>query len=92
VAYEEEAKALRLQLQALPYNGNHIKPNPSFANGELAVVVLASFPIDAEVFDGATAAGPVPIFVCGKPDEAIAALNSHPEHAHKICQVNMCKK
>jgi hypothetical protein len=74
-----------LQLQALPYSGNHIKSNPNFHQDELAVVVLASFPVDMNAFNGTLAAGPKPIFVSSKPEEALASLQSA-EYAHRICQ------
>jgi hypothetical protein len=87
VAYNEESCQVSLQLQALPFNGNHVKSNPSFTNDELAVVVIKSFPIEMEEFDGSLAAGPVPIFVSEKPEETAQALNSNPARAHKMCQV-----
>jgi hypothetical protein len=85
IAYSDEIGAVVLQLQALPYSGNHIKANPAFLQDELAVVVLATFDIDMNAFNGAAAAGPVPVFVSSAPEDALASLQ-RPEHAHRICQ------
>lgn len=74
-----------LQLQALPYSGAHIKANPAFTQDEIAVVVLATFEVDMDAFNGSLAAGPVPIFVSSKPEDALSLLQK-PEQAHRICQ------
>jgi hypothetical protein len=74
-----------LQLQALPFSGGHVKANPGFMQDELAVIVLASFPVDMDAFDGSLAAGPKPIFCSSSPEAALNALKSQ-EHAHRLCQ------
>jgi hypothetical protein len=76
---------VELQLQALPYSGGHMKANPAFTQDELAVVVMASYDIEMEAFNGSLAAGPVPIFVSSKPEDALNSLQK-PEQAHRICQ------
>jgi hypothetical protein len=85
VAVSPEDNVVVLQLQGLPYSGNHIKSNPNFNQDELAVVILAAFPVDMEAFNGNITAGPKPIFVSSKPDEALAALRNN-EYAHRLCQ------
>jgi uncharacterized membrane protein len=66
-----------LQLQALPVGGGHIKGDPSYSKDNLAVVVLASYPVTMEGFDGDLAAGPVPILFSNKPEETMAKLTGH---------------
>jgi hypothetical protein len=66
-----------LQLQALPVGGGHIKGDPSYNKDNLAVVVLASYPVTMEGFDGDLAAGPVPVLFSNKPEETMTKLTGH---------------
>jgi hypothetical protein len=77
---------LLLQLQALPVTGEHIKGDPAFTADNLAVVILASFPLEVDMFDGDLAAGPVPQFFSSKPEETLAKISGKPQAAHTLCQ------
>jgi hypothetical protein len=86
VAANVDGDKLLLQLQALPVSGEHIKGDPAFSADNLAVVVLASFPLEVDMFDGDLAAGPVPLFFSSKPEETLAKISSRPSAAHNLCQ------
>jgi hypothetical protein len=85
VAFSTEDNEVVLQLQALPYSGGHMRANPSFNQDELAVIIVASFALELDAFDGTLAAGPKPIFVSSNPDEAVSLLQNQ-EAAHRLCQ------
>jgi hypothetical protein len=86
IAASVDGDKLLLQLQALPVSGEHIKGDPAFAADNLAVVILASFPLEVDMFDGDLAAGPVPLFFSSKPEETLAKVTGRPQAAHNLCQ------
>jgi hypothetical protein len=66
-----------LQLQALPVAGGCIKGDPAFSKDNLAVVVLASYPMEMDGFDGELAAGPVPVLFSCRPEDTLAKLTNN---------------
>jgi hypothetical protein len=62
---------LELQLQGLPHNGSYLKSVAAYNQDDVAVVKLASYPLEGQFFDGDTAAGPVPILFSTKPEETL---------------------
>jgi hypothetical protein len=71
-----EDDQLQLQLQGLPHHGRHLKSVADYSNDDLAVIQLATYPIEGQVFDGDLAAGPVPIFFSSKPEDTLKRLKS----------------
>jgi hypothetical protein len=52
LAADEDCRSICLQLQAIPCSGATLKANPAFSSDSLAVVVLTSYPVVANCFDG----------------------------------------
>jgi hypothetical protein len=46
-------------------------------------IELATWPLEASLFDGDTTAGPLPVLFSEDPDGAVAALLANPANAHK---------
>jgi hypothetical protein len=86
LAASEDGASIELQLQALPCNGSALKSNPAFQEDNLAVVVLTSFPVETNLFDGGRAAGPVPTLFSSNPADTVQRLKASPEMAHQLCQ------
>jgi hypothetical protein len=49
----------------------------------VATVLLASVPLRADLFDGTTHAGPVPLLFASKKEEALECISKHPETMHE---------
>ncbi len=76
-------KQLRLEIQGLPAAPTFIQKK--YFQGDNAVsVLLGSFPLNADMFDGSTAQGLVPIFFSAKPQEALHHLNSNLDATKEI--------
>jgi hypothetical protein len=86
LAASEDGRAINLELQALPYSGATLKGNPAFSKDNLAVVILTSFPVSSESFDGGRAAGPIPVFFSANPGETLEKLKVSASLAHQLCQ------
>jgi hypothetical protein len=54
-------------------------------------MIVGSYPIEYDKFDGEKAAGPVPTFVSSEPDTALKQLKSSPEYAHRCLQALVSK-
>jgi hypothetical protein len=60
-----------------------------FPRDNIAAIKIASWPLQANLFDGDVAAGPVPVFFAEDPDEAKEAMSSDPSKAHyDIMRIN----
>jgi hypothetical protein len=76
-------KLLRLEIQGLPAAPTFIQKK--YFQGDNAVsILLGSFPLNADMFDGSTALGLVPIFFSAKPQEALHHLNNNPDATKEI--------
>ena len=84
IAMDEE-KAPRFEIQGLPTASSNI--NKKYFSGDNAVsVLLGSFPLNADFFDGSFASGFVPIFFSENPTAAQNFLNKNPDVAKEAIQ------
>jgi hypothetical protein len=76
-------KIPRLEVQVLPAAPAFIQKK--FFSGDNAVsMLLGSFPLNADMFDGSQTQGLVPIFFSATPQEALHHLNSHLDTTKEI--------
>jgi len=84
IAMDEE-KAPRFEIQSLPSASSNI--NKKYFSGDNAVsILLGSFPLNADLFDGSFASGFVPIFFSETPAAAQSFLNKNPDVAKEAIQ------
>jgi hypothetical protein len=81
---------LELQLQGLPIPAKFLTCEPLFKADNTATVLLASQPLNADLFDGVSVSGPVPLFFAADKDCALAALSTNIASTHEdIRRINL---
>lgn len=78
---KEDCTGMELWVQALPLNLNYIKNRSEYRQDDTPAIVVASFPVDFEVFESEAAAGPVPVFFSEDPESTSKYLKDSPEFA-----------
>jgi len=63
-----------LQLQSLPCSEAALASFPGFKKDNCPVLVLVSFPIYCDLWDGEVCAGPVPVIFSTDPEAAVSRL------------------
>jgi hypothetical protein len=72
---------LELQLQGLPLPAGMLASEPLMRADNVATIVLASHPLNADLFDGGSHAGPVPVLFAADKDMALVSLLANPDVA-----------
>jgi hypothetical protein len=72
---------LELQLQGLPLQANLLTRKPLKHADIATTMVLASHPLNADLFDGASHAGPVLVLFAAHKDMVLASLIANPDAA-----------
>ncbi len=81
----DEEKAPRFEIQGMPTAAGNL--NKKYFNGDNAVsILLGSFQLNADMFDGSFASGFVPIFFSENPLAAQNFLNQNPDVAKEAVQ------
>jgi len=71
---------LELQLQALPVPAAVVMAKPILRQDDIAVIMLKSWPITAECFDGnGHLGGPIPVIFTEQPEEMRTYLEENPD-------------
>ena len=73
---------LELQLQGLPLPAKFLTSEVPYRGNNVHVIVLASIPLNADLFDGQMHAGPVPLLFSSHKEETLASLLANPQLAH----------
>ena len=73
---------LELQLQGLPLPAKFLTSEVPYRGDNVHVIVLASIPLNADLFDGQTHSGPVPLLFSSHKEETLASLLANPQLAH----------
>ena len=73
---------LELQLQGLPLPARFLTSEVPYRGDNVHVIVLASIPLNADLFDGQLHAGPVPLLFSSHKEETLASLLANPQLAH----------
>ena len=69
---------LELQLQGLPLPARFLTSEVPYRGDNVHVIVLASIPLNADLFDGQLHAGPVPLLFSSHKEETLASLLANP--------------
>ena len=73
---------LELQLQGLPLPAKFLNSEVPYRKDNVHVIILASIPLNADLFDGVYHAGPVPLLFSSHKEETLASLLANPGLAH----------
>jgi len=71
IAASEDKTSLCLQLQGLPCSTDHLNSSPSMRRDNTPILILASFPVYSNMWDGVSCSGPIPVLFSSDPENAI---------------------
>jgi len=83
-----EGQKMELHIQAMPCPASRLQ-KLQLTGDNVTTVLIGTFPLNADLFDGVSHAGPVPVFFTNDTNAARASLAANPANTHaEIKKIN----